>query len=64
MSPCVTVITYPIKTFCVWLSGTIVTSVYESYFRNVISIGSLSFIVLISQSQHVGVCISIGGEPC
>ena len=40
------------NTFCDWLSETIVIiSVYDSFFRNYISIVLLSFIVLSSQSQ-------------
>ena len=38
---------------CDWLSETIVISVYDSFFRNYISIDLLSFIVLISQSQRL-----------
>ena len=39
--------------FCDWLSETIVISVYDSLFRNYISIVLLSFIVLASQSQRL-----------
>ena len=39
--------------FCDWLSETIVFSVYDSFFRNYISIDLLSFIVLNSQSQRL-----------
>ena len=39
--------------FCDWLSETIVISVYDSFFRNYISIDLLSFIVLNSQSQRL-----------
>ena len=41
------------NTFCDWLSETIVISVYDSLFRNYISIVLLSFIVLSSQSQRL-----------
>ena len=41
------------NTFCDWLSETIVISVYDSFFRNFISIVLLSFIVLSSQSQRL-----------
>ena len=41
------------NTFCDWLSETIVISVYDSFFRNYISIVLLSFIVLSSQSQRL-----------
>ena len=39
------------NTFCDWLFETIVISVYDSFFRNYISIVLLSFIVCNSQSQ-------------
>ena len=42
-----------INTFCDWLSVTIVISVYDTFFRNDISIVLLSFIVLTSQSQRL-----------
>ena len=41
------------NTFCDWLSETIVISVYDSLFRNYISIDLLSFIVLNNISQHL-----------
>ena len=41
------------NTFCDWLFETIVISVYDSFFRNYISIVLLSFIVLSSQSQRL-----------
>ena len=45
------------NTFCDWLSETIVISVYDSFFRNVISIVLLFFIVLISQSQQLFISV-------
>ena len=39
--------------FCDWLSETIVISVYDSFFRNYISMDLLSFIVLNSQSKRL-----------
>lgn len=47
--------------FCDWFSETIVISVYDSFFRNMISIALLSFIVLINQSQRL--LKEIGGDP-
>ena len=41
------------NTFYDWLSETIVISVYDSFFRNYISIVLLSYIVLTSQSQRL-----------
>ena len=41
------------NTFCDWLFETIVISVYDSFFRNYISIVLLSFIVCNSQSQRL-----------
>ena len=41
------------NTFCDLLSEKIVISVYDSFFRNYISIVLLSFIVLSSQSQRL-----------
>ena len=41
------------NTFCDWLSVTIVISVYDTFFRNYISIVLLSVIVLTSQSQRL-----------
>ena len=41
------------NTFCDWLFETIVISVYDSFFRNYISIVLLSFIVCSSQSQRL-----------
>ena len=41
------------NTFCDWLFETIVTSVYDSFFRNYISIVLLSFIVFTSQPQRL-----------
>ena len=41
------------NTFSDWLSEKIVISVYDSFFRNYISIVLLSFIVLSSQSQSL-----------
>ena len=41
------------NTFCDWLFETIVTRVYDSFFRNYISIVLLSFIVFTSQSQRL-----------
>ena len=49
------------NTFCDWLFGTIVISVYDSFFRNYISIVLLSFIVLTSQPQRL--FIYVGGDP-
>ena len=48
-------------TLCDWLSETIVISVYDSFFRNYISIVLLSFIALISQSQRQ--FILVRGDP-
>ena len=50
------------STFCDWLSETIVISVYDSFFRNYISIVLLSSIVLSSQSQRM--FIWVRGNPC
>ena len=50
-----------INTFCDWLSGTTMTSVYDSVHRNTISIGLLSSIVLVNQSQRL--FISVRGDP-
>ena len=41
------------NTFCDWLSETIVISVYDSFFRNYISVVLLSSIVLSSQPQRL-----------
>ena len=41
------------NTFCDWLFETIVTSFYDSFFRNYISIVLLSFIVFTSQPQRL-----------
>ena len=41
------------NTFCDCLSETIVISVYDSFFRNYISIVLLSFIVFSTQSQRL-----------
>ena len=49
------------NTFCDWLFETIVISVYDSFFRNYISIVLLSFIVCSGQSQRL--FILVGGDP-
>ena len=49
------------NTFCDWLSETIVISVYDSFFRNYISIVLWSFIVLSSESQRL--FIKVRGDP-
>ena len=41
------------NTFCDWLFETTVISVYDSFFRNYISIVLLSFIVFTSQLQRL-----------
>ena len=41
------------NTFCDWLPETIVISVYDSLFRNYISIVLLSFIISSSQLQRL-----------
>ena len=46
-----------INTFCDWLSGTTMTSVYDSVHRNTISLGLLSSIVLINQSQRLFISV-------
>ena len=50
-----------INTFCDWLSETVVISIYDSFFRNYISIVLLSFILLSSQSQRL--FIQVRGDP-
>ena len=50
------------NTFCDWLFETIVISVYDSFFRNYISIVLLSFIALSSQSQRVFILVR-GDQP-
>ena len=45
------------NTFCDWLSETIVISVYDSFFKNYISIVLLSFIVFTSQSQRLFILV-------
>ena len=49
------------NTFCDWLSETIVNSVYDSFFRNYISVVLLSFTVLSSQSKRL--FIEVHGDP-
>ena len=41
------------NTLCLWLFETLVISVYDSFFRNYISIVLLLFIVLSNQSQKL-----------
>ena len=41
------------NTLCDWLFKTILISVYDSFFRNYISIALLSFIVFSNQSQRL-----------